>query len=349
MEKRLFGTLADGTEVFAYSFTNKNNVTMEVTDFGATWLNMLVPDRGGVIRNVVLGYDTPQDYIDNSCYFGAVIGRSGNRIANASFAINGKTYQLTANENENNLHSGPDGYQIRVWDVKSVDEANNSITFGLFSPDGDQGFPGNFQVIVTYTLTEDNELILHYEGSADADTVANMTHHAYFNLGGHDSGSVMDHELMICAEHFTPVHDSKSIPTGEIASVAGTPMDFTSAKKIGRDIEAEFEQLQFAGGYDHNYVLSETKGTRKKMAEAYCEKTGIVMEAFTDCCAMQFYAGNFITEMKGREGAVYGKRHGFCLESQHCPNAINQEGFVSPLLRAGEKYDTVTSYKFHVK
>ena len=349
MEKRIFGTLADGTEVSVYSFTNKNNVTMEVTDFGATWLNMLVPDRDGVVRDVVLGYDTPQDYIANTCYFGAVIGRSGNRIANAAFTINGTEYKLAANENENNLHSGPNGYQVRVWDVKAVDEEKNSITFGLLSPDGDQGFPGNFQVTVTYTLTEENELILHYEGTADADTVANMTHHAYFNLGGHDSGSVLDQELMICAENYTPVHDPKSIPTGEVAPVAGTPMDFTAAKKIGKDIGAEFQQLQYAGGFDHNYVLSADKGTRKEMAEAYCEKTGIVMEAYTDCCAMQFYAGNFITEMKGKGGAVYNKRHGFCLESQHCPNAINQEGFVSPLLRAGEKYDSVTSYKFSVR
>ncbi len=349
MEKRSFGRLADGAEVSVYSFTNKNNVTMEVSDFGATWLAMLVPDKDGVKRDVVLGYDTPQGYIDNSCYFGAVIGRSGNRIGGASFTISGKTYQLAVNDNKNNLHSGPDGYQVRKWDVKAVDEEKNSITFALYSPDGDQGFPGNFRIAVTYTLTEENEVVLHYEGTSDADTVANMTHHAYFNLGGHDSGVMLDQQLMINAASFTPVHDHEAIPTGEITPVAGTPMDFTTAKAIGRDIEADFEQMKFVGGYDHNYVLSRETGTQKKMAEAYCEKTGIAMEAYTDCCGMQFYAGNFITEHKGKGGVTYGVRHGFCLESQYYPNAINQEGFASPLLRAGEKYDTTTSYKFYVK
>lgn len=347
MEKKLFGTLADGTEVFAYSLTNKNNVTVTLSDFGATWIDMLVPDKDGVVRDVVLGYDTPQEYITNGSFFGAVIGRSGNRIADAKFTINGKEYQLTANENENSLHSGPNGYQLRVWDVAEVTE--DSIRFELFSPDGDQGFPGNFKVALTYTLTEDNELKLHYEGTSDADTVANMTHHAFFNLGGHDSGNTADHTLMIAADYYTPVWCPKSIPTGELAPVAGTPFDFTTAKKIGLEIDADFEQLTFTGGYDHNFVLSKESGTMKKMAEAYCEATGIVMEAFTDCCGMQFYAGNFLKPHSGKGGVTYDKRHAFCLESQYYPNAINQEGFESPLLKAGEKYDTTTIYKFYVK
>lgn len=349
MEQKVFGRLNDGTELNLYSFTNKNGVTMALTELGATLVSLTMQDKDGAVRDVVLGYDTPQEYVDNTCFFGTVIGRSGNRIDKGSFVIGGKTYQMDINDNENNLHSGNDGFDTRKWDVKAVDEEKNSITFALESPDGDQGFPGNFQVAVTYTLTDDNEVVLHYEGTSDADTVANLTNHSYFNLAGHDSGSIEDQMLMLNAPAYTPVRDGQAIPTGEIAPVAGTPMDFGTAKAIGQDIEADFEQLKFVGGYDHNYVLSDTVGTMKKMAEAYSEKTGIVMEAFTDCCGVQFYAGNFITPQKGKGGAAYGKRHGFCLESQYYPNSINQEGFPSPLLKAGEKYETITSYKFSVK
>lgn len=349
MEKKAFGTLQDGTELSLYSFTNKNNMTMAVTDLGATLVKLLVPAKNGGVKDVVLGYDTPQGYIDNTCFFGAVIGRSGNRIDKGRFVINGKTYQMDINDNENNLHSGNDGFDKRKWEVSGVDDAKNSITFSLSSPDGDQGFPGNFQVSVTYTLTDDNAVELHYEATSDADTVANMTNHTYFNLAGHDSGSIEGQELQILAKAYTPVRDGQAIPTGEIAPVAGTPMDFTEAKTIGRDIEADFQQMKYVGGYDHNYVLSDKSGESKKMAEAYCKETGIRMEAFTDCCGVQFYAGNFITDQTGKDGVSYGKRCGFCLESQYYPNSINQEGFASPLLKAGEKYDTVTSYRFSVK
>ena len=349
MEKRVFGTTNDGTEYHLYSFTNKNNMTMVLTELGATLVSVLVPDKNGVLRDVVLGYDQPQDYIDHTCYFGTVIGRSGNRIDKGRFTINGRTYQMDINDNENNLHSGNNGYDSRKWDVRSVCEEKNSITFGLESPDGDQGFPGNFQVTVTYTLTDDNEIILHYEGSSDADTVANMTNHTYFNLAGHNSGSMEKQILMIAADAYTPVRDSQSIPTGEIAPVEGTPMDFRTAKPIGRDINADFEQLKFVGGYDHNYVLSKDAGTMKKMAEAYCEETGIAMEARTDCCGVQFYAGNFITDQTGKGGAAYGKRHGFCLESQFFPNSVNEPNFAHPFLKANERYDTKTVYRFSVK
>lgn len=349
MEKKLFGALKDGTEISLYTLKNANGMVIKVTDLGASLVSVLVKDAHGVTRDVVLGYDTPQEYVDNTCYFGTVIGRSGNRIDKGRFVINGKTYQLTINDNENNLHSGPDGYDIRRWEVKDTDDEKHSITFALDSPDGDQGFPGNFHVEVTYTLTDDNEVVLHYTGMSDADTVANLTNHTYFNLAGHESGTILDQTLMIATEYYTPVIDAQAIPTGEIASVKGTPMDFTVAKPIGRDIEADFEQLKFGGGYDHNFALSREAGEKKKMAEAYCASTGILMEAFTDCAGMQFYAGNFITEQNGKGGVTYGKRHGFCLESQYYPNAINQEGFASPLLKAGEKYDSVTSYRFSVK
>lgn len=322
---------------------------MMVTDLGATLVKLLVPAKNGEIKDVVLGYDSPEGYMENTCFFGAVIGRSGNRIDKGRFTINGRTYQMDINDNENNLHSGTNGFDKRKWEVKAVDEEKNSITFALNSPDGDEGFPGNFQVCVTYTLTDENEIRLHYEATSDADTVANLTNHTYFNLAGHDSGSIEGQELQILADAFTPVRDSQAIPTGEITPVAGTPMDFTEAKTIGRDIEADFGQMKYVGGYDHNYVLSDRTGEWKKMAEAYCEKTGIVMEAFTDCCGVQFYAGNFITDQTGKGGVHYGKRHGFCLESQYYPNAINQEGFPKPLLKAGETYDSTTSYRFSVR
>lgn len=347
MEKRVFGKVADGTEYSIWSFTNKNNMTMTLTDLGATIVNVFVPDKDGVVRDMVLGYDTPQEYLDNDGYFGTVIGRNGNRIDKAKIEINGKVYQLAVNDNENNLHSGPNGFDTRKYDVAEV--TDNSIKFTIFSPDGDEGFPGNFTASVTYTLTDDNEIVLHYEATTDADTVANMTNHTYFNLGGHDGGTILDHVMTLNAPHYTPVRDAQAIPTGEIAPVAGTPMDFTAGRVIGLDIDADFDQLVYGGGYDHNFVLSAEAGEWKKMSETYCEKTGIVMEGYTDCCGVQFYAGNMITKRTGKGGAAYDKRHGFCLESQFYPNAINQEGFATSLLKAGEKYDTKTVYKFYVK
>ena len=348
MEKKSFGTAANGAEYSLYSFTNKNNVTMVLTDLGATLVSVLVPDKDGVLRDVVLGYDTPQGYLDHTCFFGTVIGRSGNRIDKGHFVIDGKEYQLAINDNENNLHSGPDGYDKRKWEV--VSQGENTISFALESPDGDQGYPGNCKVKVTYTLTDDNAVELHYEAECDADTTVNLTNHTYFNLGGHDSGSILDQKLMLTAKNYTPVRDHQAIPTGEIAPVAGTPMDFTTMKPIGQDIEADFEQLKFVGGYDHNYAICEKPGEMKKMAEAYCDKTGIAMEAETTCCGMQFYAGNFITDPQtGKGGVIYGRRHGFCLESQYYPNAINQENFARPLLKKGEHYDSVTRYRFSVR
>ena len=349
MNQTSFGKDNKGVEYTLYSFTNKNNMTMVLSDLGATLVKLFVPAKDGSVKDVVLGYDTPQEYIDNTCYFGTVIGRSGNRIANGRFTINGKTYQLGINDNDNNLHSGPDGYDNRKWDVKAVDEKKNSITFSLNSPDGDQGFPGNCTLCVTYTLSEDNEIILHYEADTDADTVMNPTNHTYFNLAGHDSGKILDQTLWLAAKGFTVVHDHQAIPTGEIAPVVGTPMDFTTAKPIGRDIEADFQQMKYVGGYDHNYALREAPGERMKMAEAHSDKTGITLEAFTTCCGVQLYAGNFITPQKGKDGAFYSERDGFCLEAQFYPNAINQENFASPILKAGEHYSSTTSYRFSVQ
>ncbi|MDD7740263.1 MAG: aldose epimerase family protein [Fusicatenibacter sp.] len=345
MKIRGFGSTNDGREAKLYTLENKNGMEITLCDYGAHLVSVLVPVKGDEKKDLVLGYDEVGGYETDECHFGASIGRNGNRIAGACFELNGTRYQLAANENGNNLHSGPDGYDYRYWEVKEA--TDTFVTFRLESPDKDQGFPGNFDICVTYTLTQDNAIEIHYEGCCDADTVANMTNHTYFNLGGHDSGDVLNQTLVLKAEQYSPVKDSKSIPTGEHATVFGTPMDFTKEKAIGQEINADFEQLNFTGGYDHNYILDKAiEGSVELMAVASCKETGIVMEAYTDLPAVQFYAGNFIKDVKGKGGSIYGKRNGFCLESQYIPNAINEESEEKPILRKGDTYDTTTVYKF---
>ena len=341
-----FGMSKDGKQLHLYTIKN-GMVTAKVTDLGATIVSVILQDKSENDTDVVLGYDSAEGYYANSCYFGAVIGRSGNRIDKGRFTLNGKEYQLDINDNENNLHSGNNGFDHRVWETECVGE--NSVSFFLKDADMEQGYPGNFQVTITYTLTAEGSLILHYEGETDQDTVANLTNHVYFNLGGHASGNILGHEMLMSAKAYTPVRDGQAIPTGQIAPVEGTPMDFTVKKTIGQDIDADFAQLQYVGGYDHNYVIKTEKGVVEKFAEVYCPATGICLEAFTDLPGFQFYAGNFITPHSGKNGAVYEKRAGFCLESQFYPNSINQEGFAKPILKAGEKLDTTTAYRFSVK
>lgn len=346
--KESFGTSKDGEAVSVYLLQNKNGVKVRVTDYGAALVSIIVPDKNGNMTDVLLGYDNVTGYETHTCYFGAVIGRNGNRIANARLTINGTVYNLDQNDNENNLHSGEKGMDAKVWDVKQA--TDTSITLACKSADREQGFPGNMDAQVTYVLTDDNAVEIHYEAVSDQDTVANFTNHAYFNLSGHASGDVLGQELMLRASYFTPVIDAKAIPTGEIAPVAGTPMDFTTAKTIGRDIASEDIQIGYGGGFDHNFVLDKTeKGAFELMAQAYAPDTGIEMKAYTDLPGVQFYSGNFVTEQEGKQGAVYGKRHGFCLESQYFPNAVNEPGFESPILKAGEVYRTKTSYQFGVR
>ena len=257
---------------------------------------------------------------------------------------------MAQNENDNNLHSGPDGFEKKIWDVAEIKEDKNRIVFTRISPDGENGFPGEFDVSVKYEFTEENELIIHYQGICDEPTVANMTNHSYFNLAGEGSGTILDQYLTINAEYYTPVTDSHSIPTGEYAPVADTPMDFNKPKKIGAEINADFQQLAFTGGYDHNYVTDNyAKGNRRLIASAYCEETGIAMDVSSDCPCVQLYAGNFVEQEKGKNGHVYDKRDGFCLETQVEPNAVNVENFHSPVLEEGEQYDSVTAYRFYIK
>lgn len=348
MNKESFGTGRHGEAVSVYEIENKSGDKVRVTDYGAALVSIIVPDKNGTMQDVLLGYDNVTGYENNTCYFGAVIGRNGNRIADAKVTIDGTVYQLDQNDNENNLHSGNNGMDAKVWDVKEHTE--NSITFTCTSADGEQGFPGTMKAQITYTLTDAHAVELSYEAVSDKDTVANFTNHAYFNLSGHASGDVLGQELMLRASHFTPVIDAKAIPTGEIAAVAGTPMDFTTAKPIGRDMDANDTQVHYGGGFDHNFVLDKSeKGAFELAAEAYSPETGIVMKTYTDLPGIQFYSGNFVTKQDGKQGAVYDKRHGFCLETQYFPNSVNDPNFEAPFLKAGEVYKTKTSYQFGVK
>lgn len=347
---RIFGILPTGESVKLYHLENKSGAYAEVITYGAVLVKLAVPDRDGVLTDVVLGYDDVENYQKTPCFFGATVGRNGNRIQGARFNIGGREYQLAANENENNLHSGPVGFERKFWDVPEISEEENSVTFARVSPDGESGFPGELHISVKYELTEENMLRITYHGTSDQDTVVNMTNHTYFNLSGEGSGDVLDQYLMIHAASYTPVVDSKSIPTGEYAPVKGTPMDFSEFKKIGQDIDADFEQLKYVGGYDHNYVTDDYEaGKVRPVAAAYSEKTGIVLEAASDCPCVQLYAGNFIDCQPGKNGHIYGQRAGFCLETQVEPNAVNTDHFHSPILKAGEVYHSVTAYGFSVK
>lgn len=342
-----FGRNSKGEQTHLYTIVNGNGAGIELSDYGATLVAVTVPDKNGAVGDVLLGYDDVTDYEKGTCYFGACIGRNGNRLKNAEAVIGGQVFQMEKNEGENGLHSGSEGYHGILWEAE-LHEAENSVRFHHLGKDGEQGLPGNFDITVTYTLTEDNAVVIHYEGISDKDTVANMTNHAYFNLAGHDSGSIEEHILWLDAPAFTPVMPGM-LPTGEIVSTKGTPMDFQTAKKVGRDIGKDYEQLQIAGGYDHNYVLRENDGSVRKIAEVTEETSGRRMEVLTDSAGVQFYAGNFITsDVPGKDGAVYGRRSGLCLETQCFPDAGHHEAFPSSVLRAGEKYDTTTIYRFSV-
>ena len=347
--QRTFGTLPSGEEVQIYHLENKSGAFAEVLQFGAILVKLCVPDRDGRLTDVVLGYDDLAGYEVNGCFFGATIGRSGNRIAQSRFTLDGKEIVLTPNEGANNLHSGPDGFEKKMWTASEISEDKNAVTFSRISPDGENGFPGEFNVSVTYEMTEENEWRIVYGGVCDQTTIANMTNHSYFNLAGEGSGSAMDQYLTIHAEQYTPVGEG-SIPLGENTAVEGTPMDFRKAHKIGDEIEADFEQLRITGGYDHNYVTDGyNKASIREIAEAWSEKTGIQMNVLTDCPCVQFYAANFVDQEHGKNGHVYNKREAFCLETQVEPNAVNVENFHSPILEAGERYYSETIYRFSVK
>jgi len=344
VQKKDFGKTSKGEVATLYCFTNESQMEMRVSDYGATLVSVLVPDRDEQVCDVILGYDSAKEYEDGPTFQGATVGRNGNRIGNAAFSINGTQYQLDKNDNGNNLHSGLDYFSKRMWKVNSVEDT--AITFSLMSPDGDQGYPGNIDIHVTYTLTKDNEVQITYEGTPDKDTIMNMTNHSYFNLSGHAAGTILDQEVWIDADKYTDV-DAQAIPTGKLNDVTGTPLDFRTAKLIGKEIEADCEALRLAGGYDHNWALNKQSGYGK-VASMYSAQSGIHMDVYTDLPGVQLYTGNFITEEVGKNNVHYVRRQALCFETQYYPDAINHESFASPVCKAGEKYYTKTAYKFYI-
>ena len=346
-KKELWGNMPDGREVYRYTLVNRNGVSASFTNLGAVWVTMNVPDQNGKETDVVLGYDSVSDYLSNPPHFGAPIGRNANRIAGASYTLNGKEYKLEANNSTNNLHSGPDLYHTRLWDSEAEEsELGTRVSFSLLSPDKDQGFPGNANITITYTLTPENSLELSYHMICDEDTVANFTNHSYFNLDGHNGGYALKQRVWIDADTYTKA-DEISIPTGEYTPVKGTPMDFTIMKPIEQDMDQPYEALVLGNGYDHNWVLNHPNKEMFLCAAAESDQTGIRMEVYTDLPGMQFYTANFLNgDMAGKGGAVYDRRCCYCFETQYYPNAVNMPQFPSPVLKAGEEYQTKTIYKF---
>lgn len=345
-----FGKTKDGKTAKLYVLKNANGMTAAVSDFGALLVSLFVKDKQGQFRDVVLGFDDVASYEDkNDTYYGSTIGRNGNRIGKAQCCISGVTYTFDKNDGNNNLHGGYNGYQIRMWDVKDQGDTDTPwITFSLHSPHMDQGFPGNAEILVTYQITADDSLSISYDCVADADTIFNMTNHSYFNLNGHSSGTILDQEVQIRADAFTWA-DAESIPTGEITSVEGTPMDFREYHTIGERIEEEYLPLQYGAGYDHNYCVNDSK-TQKTVASMRAKESGICMDVITDLPGMQLYVGNFIKgNQVGKGGYVYPRRSGACFETQFYPDAPNHPEFAQPVFKAGEPYQTKTTYHFSIE
>jgi aldose 1-epimerase len=345
VRKEPFGQTGAGESADLYILTNAGGAEVRITNFGATVTSLKVADKQGKLENVVLGFPSVEGYASEAYrkanpYFGAVIGRYANRIGNAGFKLGGKEYKLAANNGPNNLHGGPQGFDRVLWQGREGPGAAVELTY--LSKDGDQGFPGNLSVKVVYTLTDDNKLKIDYTATTDKETVVNLTQHSYFNLAGAGSGDVLGHQLQINADNFTPI-DKVSIPTGALQAVAGTPFDFRTAKEIGRDLNADDEQLENGNGYDHNFALNGAGGALRPAATVTEPKSGRKMEARTTEPGVQLYIGNFLD---GSLGPAFGKRMGFCLETQRFPDSPNRPEFPSATLKPGETYRSSTVYKF---
>lgn len=338
--KKEFAKLSDGRTAYMYILQG-GGLEAHITDFGATLHRLFAPDAEGKMADVVLGFKTPAEYAASGTFFGTVVGRNSNRTKGGKFSLNGKTYQMGVNNGPNNLHSGPDYFKNRLWNVEQVSE--NTITLSLFSPDGDQGFPGNATIRVTYALEENGVLHISYDATCDQDTVFNLTNHSYFNLAGHEKPEkAMDMLLQMPARFFT-VADAESIPTGENRPVDGSPMDFRSAKPIGRDIGSDYEPLRLQGGYDHNFDAG-----INPCAILTDSASGRTMTVVTDCPGVQFYSGNFLKGEIGKDGVSYCYRGGICLETQYFPNSLNEPSWPQPITKAGEPYHSETKYIFSV-
>jgi aldose 1-epimerase len=347
MQKQSFGKTEDGQQTDLYILTNKNGMETAITNYGGTVVTLKVPDRNGKLDDVVLGYDKLDDYAAGKAYFGAIIGRYANRIAHAKFTLNGTTYTLPKNDGDNHLHGG---FNKRVWTAKYASSSGGqALELTYLSKDGEEGFPGNLSVKVVYTLTEQNELKIDYTATTDKETVLNLTNHCYFNLAGQGNGDILQHQLMILADRFTPV-DANLIPTGELRGVNGTPFDFKTATAIGARIDQDDQQLKLGRGYDHNWVLNnEAGGTLSLAAQAYEPHSGRLLAVLTTEPGLQFYTGNFLDGIQGKGGKVYNRRYAFCLETQHFPDSPNHPQFPSTVLKPGQHFQSTTLYKFSTK
>ena len=340
-----FGRLPSGEAVLRYTITNQHGASASILNYGATWQSMFVPNRKGEMVDVVLGYDTIEDYQKNYMYLGATIGRVANRIKNARFTLGGVEYKLAANNGPSCLHGGLVGFDKRIWQAQ-ID--GDSVFFSLTSPDGEEGFPGTLSAVVIYALDEENALSIQYLINSDQDTIQNMTNHAYFNLAGQGQGNVLGQLLQIHADKFTRI-DSTTVPTGEIVPVFGTPLDFTKAKPIGQGIDAKVEQIDTAGGFDHNFVLNRKTNGVEKIATAVDPVGGVAMDVYTDQPGVQLFTAPDFSYMTGKGGVQYGPRPSFCLETQHFADALNHPNFPSIVLHAGEVFSSETIYRFRVE
>jgi aldose 1-epimerase len=350
VQQQPFGT-RDGRPVNLYTLTNSHGVEVRVMNYGGIILSIRVPDRKGQLADIVLGHETMDGYIPNPPYLGAIVGRYANRIGNGSFTLDGKTYTLPKNDGPNTLHGGLDkAFNKVVWEGEPL-KGKTGVAFSYLSKDGEEGFPGNLKVRVTYTLTDANALVIDYEATTDKATPINVSQHSYFNLAGEGNGDILDHEVMLNADRFTPV-DKNLIPTGELRPVKGTPLDFTTPTRVGTRIDDNDDQLSLAHGYDHNFVInreSQDKGL-VLAASVYEPTTGRVLEVSTTQPAVQFYTGNFLDgSVTGKQGHVYKRRYGFCLETQHYPDSPNHPDFPTTILKPGETFRSKTVFKFSAR
>lgn len=344
LEKKAWGTAKTGETVYRYTLSNEKGMSVDICNVGCSILSITVPDKDGASTDVALAYETCEDYNRNPASFGCVVGRYGNRISGGRFQFAGKTWQLEQNEGKNHLHGASGAYGRRFWPVS--EESEKCLTFRLESPDEDGGYPGDLTACVSYSLTEDNELSISYHITTETEAFCNLTNHCYFNLSGHDSGTVLDHQVFIGADTITEV-DAESIPTGTLLPIGGTDFDFNTPKAIGRDIDGSHPQLAFGGGYDHNYVLNGTDGV---CASAYSPKSGIFMEVFTNSPGLQFYTSNSLEEHEaGKGGTHYGNRSGFCMETQFFPDSINRPEFPSCVVTKDAPMELRTTYRFSAK
>lgn len=349
MKRTAFGTTPEGEQVEQYTLTNEQGMEVKIITYGGRITSLKVPDKAGNFEDVVLGFNNLEQYVEENPFFGALIGRYGNRIAKGKFSLDGQEYTLAQNNGENHLHGGEKGFDKVVWTVKDTSK-ENSLVLSYVSEHMEEGYPGRLETLVTYTLKDDNSLDVEYEAMTDRKTVVNLTQHAYFNLSGDFSNPILDHKVQINADEFVPVNESL-IPTGKLRSVAGTPFDFRQPKALGEEIDAAHEQLEIAGGYDHTWVLNEQGSGMRFAASAVHPESGRQLEVFTTEPGMQLYTGNFLDgtlPLQYGEGN-YERRTGFCFETQHYPDSPNQESFPSVVLEPGEKYFSKTSFRFSVK